>query len=188
MFLSNVIIGTHWRIYWGTFIITLYWLTVMQNHRRLTLFRGCSYEKKLSRLGGKIISTRSRHNANHHQQKSSIQMTRKFPHLTKILLKGHPLSTYAKFSEKVTSLTPLIHTRRRAYQEVRNVSFSENLAYILNGWPPRRCSYDNSFPVVCLINLEKRYFPRIHIRNVSPPGRDVFWRAVRRENFTRSQY
>ena len=36
-----------------------------------------------------------------------------------------PLSTYAKFSE--------IRTRTCAYQGVRNVSFSENFAYVLNG-------------------------------------------------------
>ena len=31
-------------------------------------------------------------------------------------------------------------------------------------------------------------FSRIHIRNISPPGRDLFWRVVRKENFARSQY
>ena len=41
--------------------------------------------------------------------------------------RGKPLSTYAKYSEKLTFLC--------AYQGVRNVSFSENLAYVLNGWP-----------------------------------------------------
>ena len=30
---------------------------------------------------------------------------------------------------------PLIHTRMCAYQGVRNVSFSENFAYVLNEWP-----------------------------------------------------
>ena len=44
-------------------------------------------------------------------------------------LRGYPLSTYAKFSEKLTFLTPC------AYQGVRNVSFSENFAYVINGWP-----------------------------------------------------
>ena len=39
-----------------------------------------------------------------------------------IFVRGHPLKTYAKFSEKLT-----------AYQGVRNVSFSENFAYVLNG-------------------------------------------------------
>ena len=29
----------------------------------------------------------------------------------------------------------LIHTRTCAYQGVRNVSFSEDFAYVLNGWP-----------------------------------------------------
>ena len=38
-------------------------------------------------------------------------------------LGGHPLSTYAKLSEKLTFLTPWC-----AYQGVRNVSFSENFA------------------------------------------------------------
>ena len=40
--------------------------------------------------------------------------------------RGKPLSTYAKYSEKLTFLC--------AYQVVRNVSFSENLEYVLNGW------------------------------------------------------
>ena len=47
---------------------------------------------------------------------------------------GHPLSTYAKFSEKLTFLTPLIRPRTCAIQGVRNVNFSENLAYVLNRW------------------------------------------------------
>ena len=44
---------------------------------------------------------------------------------------GHPLSTYAIFSEKLTSLTPCyahVGVRIRRY-----VSFSENFAYVLNG-------------------------------------------------------
>ena len=44
--------------------------------------RGCSYEKNY--LGGEIIPTRFRHNANFHQQKSSIHMSWKFPRLTEI--------------------------------------------------------------------------------------------------------
>ena len=62
----------------------------------------------------------------------------------------HPLSMYAKFSEKLLFLTPwyaheifrktnisnpLIHTRTCTYQGVENVSFSENFACVLNGWP-----------------------------------------------------
>ena len=47
---------------------------------------------------------------------------------------GHPLSTYAKFSKKLTFLTPLIRTRRCAYQGVRNVSFSKILRmYLMDG-------------------------------------------------------
>ena len=44
---------------------------------------------------------------------------------------NHSFSTYAQFSEKLTFLT-LIRTRTCAYQGVRNVSFSENFAYLLN--------------------------------------------------------
>ena len=52
-----------------------------------------------------------------------------------VSLRGHPLSTYAKFSETTNISKPLIRTRMCAYQGVRNVSFSENFAYVLNGWP-----------------------------------------------------
>ena len=45
-----------------------------------------------------------------------------------IRFRGHRLSTYAKFSEKLTFLTPW-------YAEVKNVNFSENFAYVLNEWP-----------------------------------------------------
>ena len=40
---------------------------------------------------------------------------------------GNPLSTYAKFSEKLTNTC--------AYQAVTNVSFSENFANALILWP-----------------------------------------------------
>ena len=40
----------------------------------------------------------------------------------------HLLSTHAKFSEKLT----FVRARMCAYQAVRNVSFSENLTYVLN--------------------------------------------------------
>ena len=46
--------------------------------------KGLLIWQKLSRLGGKIIPTRSRHNANFHQQKSSIHMSWKFLRLPEI--------------------------------------------------------------------------------------------------------
>ena len=56
-------------------------------------------------------------------------------------LGGHPLSTYAKFSEKLTLLTHVrVYARTCAYQWPRNVSFSENFAYVLKGWPLGRFS------------------------------------------------
>ena len=39
------------------------------------------------------------------------------------------------FSEKIPISYPLIHTRTCAYQEVKNVSFSENFACVLNESP-----------------------------------------------------
>ena len=44
--------------------------------------------------------------------------------------RGHLFSTYSKFSEK--KLLFLTSWYARAYQKVRNVSFSENFAYVLN--------------------------------------------------------
>ena len=49
-----------------------------------------------------------------------------------LLLRDHSFSTYAKFSEKTNISHPLIRTRTCAYQGERNVSFSENFAYVLN--------------------------------------------------------
>ena len=48
---------------------------------------------------------------------------------------GHPLSTYSKFSKKTNISNPLICTRTCAYQEARNNSFSKNFAYLLCGCP-----------------------------------------------------
>ena len=48
-------------------------------------------------------------------------------------VRGNLFSMCVKFYEKLKYLlTPLIRTR--TYQEVRNVSFSENFAYVLNEW------------------------------------------------------
>ena len=44
---------------------------------------------------------------------------------------GHSFSTYTKFSEKPHSYS-LIRTRTCGDQVVRNISFSENFAYVLN--------------------------------------------------------
>ena len=44
------------------------------------------------------------------------------------VLRDHSISTYAKFPENLTFLTPY------AYQGVRNVRFSKNFAYVLSEW------------------------------------------------------
>ena len=45
----------------------------------------------------------------------------------------HSFSVYAKFCRKLTS-QPIIRTRTWAQYGVRNVSFSENFAFVLNKW------------------------------------------------------
>ena len=45
----------------------------------------------------------------------------------------HSFSTYAKFSEKLTFLSPDSHTYVCG-SGGKNVSFSENFAYVLNKW------------------------------------------------------
>ena len=44
------------------------------------------------------------------------------------------------------------------------------------------------FPLFSRLTGKKILFPRVHIQNIFPPGRDLIWRAVRWENFERSQY
>ena len=48
-------------------------------------------------------------------------------------VRDYPFRMHAKFSEKLTFLTLLIRTRTCAYQGVRNVRFSQNFAYVING-------------------------------------------------------
>ena len=45
----------------------------------------------------------------------------------------HAFSTYAKFSEKLT-LTNILTLHTCASQGVRNLSYSENFVYVINGW------------------------------------------------------
>ena len=53
---------------------------------------------------------------------SVLDLWQCFEFVTEFSVRGHPLSTYAKFSKKLTFLTP------------------ENFAYVLNGWAQiRRC-------------------------------------------------
>ena len=54
---------------------------------------------------------------------------------TKIKIRGHPFSVYAKFSEKLTFPTPW-------YAHVP-VSFSNNFAYVLNGWTIMNVPWQN---------------------------------------------
>ena len=61
--------------------------------------------------------------------------------------KGSSTMYVHKISQKSNISNPLIHTRTCAYQGVRNVSFSENLAYVLNGWPPMTKSSSNAHNV-----------------------------------------
>ena len=48
--------------------------------------------------------------------------------------KGSSIKYVRKIFRKTNISNPLIRTRTCAYQGVRNVSFLENFAYVLNGW------------------------------------------------------
>ena len=50
--------------------------------------------------------------------------------------KGPSIKYVRKIFRKTNISNLMICTRTCAYQGVRNISFSENLAYVLNGWPP----------------------------------------------------
>ena len=43
------------------------------------------------------------------------------------------------------------------------------------------------FPLLSRLTGKKILFPRVHIRNISPPGRDLFWRAAKWEKFWEKQ-
>ena len=54
--------------------------------------------------------------------------------LVKTSITDHPFSTCAKFSKKLTFLTPwYAHVRVRI--RGKNISFSKNFAHAVNGWP-----------------------------------------------------
>ena len=54
---------------------------------------------------------------------------------------GNKNTKHAKFSEKKNFFYPLIRTRTCAYQAVKNVRFSENLACFVFLLPPFRDSF-----------------------------------------------
>ena len=49
--------------------------------------------------------------------------------------KGSSIKYVRKFFRKTNISKSLIRTRTCAYQGARNVSISENFAYLLHGWP-----------------------------------------------------
>ena len=56
------------------------------------------------------------------------------------------------------------HKGTCAYQEVRNVSFSENFTYVLNGWP--LCQLQNAklnFPKFCKVYAQNQKTNLIHL-------------------------
>ena len=78
--------------------------------------------------------------------------------------RGHSFSTYTKYSEKITFISyPLMRTRKFAYQEIRNINFSENLVYVLNEWlcttnkPVRNYFYSFIFSNITMIKLMYMY-------------------------------
>ena len=55
--------------------------------------------------------------------------------LTNKRRRGSSIKYVRKIFRKTDISNPLIRTRTCAYQGVKNVSFSEDFAYLLNGWP-----------------------------------------------------
>ena len=62
---------------------------------------------------------------------------------------------YAKFSEKLTFLTPW-YVNMCVYQWVRNASFSENFKDLLNGW-----FLTGNFTILIILFLAKKYLSSI---------------------------
>ena len=54
------------------------------------------------------------------------------------LTKGSSIKYVRRIFQKTNISNPLIGTRTCAYQGIRNVSFSENFAHVLNGWHQRQ--------------------------------------------------
>ena len=48
---------------------------------------------------------------------------------------GSSIKYVRKIFRKTNIFNPLIRTRTRAYQRVKIVSFSDNFAHVINGWP-----------------------------------------------------
>ena len=56
--------------------------------------------------------------------------------LTNKRRRGSSIKYVRKIFRKTDISNPLIRRRTCTYQGVKNVSFSEDFAYLLNGWPP----------------------------------------------------
>ena len=91
-----------------------------------------------------FLSNQSEKNATKDATKTKILIRNNMKKF-KLSSGGHPLTTYAKFFEKLTFLTPW-YALVRVYQGVRNVSFSENFACVRNvmDGPPRQVSSTES--------------------------------------------
>ena len=96
--------------------------------------RKASAAKKLNQY------TRTRANLNINKETTLPVTIKNTPDTERIIdnqlmrvIKVHPFSRYAKFSEKLTFL-PLDTYTNVLVSGVKNVSFTENFAYVLNGW------------------------------------------------------
>ena len=82
-----------------------------------------------------------------------------------IFIWDQPFSTYVKFSEKTNISNPLIRTR--TYHGGRNISFSENFAYVVND--ALKLEYENVVSIFfdhrILQGRSKGKFKTTHISN-----------------------
>ena len=72
--------------------------------------------------------------SNEHQKIWQILESNKTVYLWRNFRSGSSIKYIRKIFRKTSISKPLISTRTCAYQGVRNVSFLENFAYVLNGW------------------------------------------------------
>ena len=75
--------------------------------------------------------------------------------------------------------------KENCFYKVRTKSQMARNAGNCKSWS---CSYENSFPILFLLNQEKDIISLSSCRNISPPQQNLFWQAVRWESFERSQY
>ena len=89
--------------------------------------------------------------------------------------KGPSIKWVRKIFRKTNSSNPLIRIRTCAYQGVRNVSFSENFAYVLNGCPQTPLFYEDPLYFLPPTHFQILSTPPLSCHLQPPPPLLVLW-------------